>query len=221
MSAETVDLAKTRQVEPAAAAPATASPRPSAAASSVIFTANGSPPKPLHDAEADSTLANSASTASLNSTQQQNPNPQLMALRKIDALSAKLQSEGKLLESLQCLEKSLILRGHIFGLDSVEVLRACKTVGELCNYLSMSFLQQDLFDVTLELLKKAEVLTERHKAVRAVTYNNMVRRTVEHSCQKCDCTETRRADTLLLRVLSPSCRDRPATIASAASFAQP
>lgn len=73
------------------------------------------------------------------------------------------------------MEKSLILRGHIFGLDSVEVLRACKSVGEMCNYLAMSFLQQDLFDVTLELLKKAEVLTERHKAVRAVTYNNLVR----------------------------------------------
>ncbi len=31
----------------------------------------------------------------------------------------------------------------------------------------------DLFDVTLELLKKAEVLTERHAAVRAVTFNNL------------------------------------------------
>jgi tetratricopeptide (TPR) repeat protein len=37
----------------------------------------------------------------------------------------------------------------------------------------MSFLQQDLFDVTLELLHKAEVLTEKHRAVRAVTYNNL------------------------------------------------
>ena len=69
--------------------------------------------------------------------------------------------------------QSLILRGHIFGLDSVEVFRACKSVGEMCNYLSMSMLQQDLFDVALELLKKAEVLTERHKAVRAVTFNNL------------------------------------------------
>lgn len=172
--------------------------------------------------------------------------PQLVALRKIDALSEKLQKEGKLLEALQCMEKSLILRGHIFGLDSVEVFRACKSVGEMANFLAMTFLQQglfhlaprstrtagvccsllcveldgavrsciaqdvhllrgahahpnesadarrsattihpsvracvrarvcaDLFDVTLELLKKAEVLTERHKAVRAVTFNNM------------------------------------------------
>jgi hypothetical protein len=96
-----------------------------------------------------------------------------VALRKIDALTEKLQKEGKLLEALACMEKSLILRGHIFGLDSMEVFRACKGVGEMCNYLAMIYLQQDLFDVTLELLKKAEVLTERHKAVRAVTFNNL------------------------------------------------
>lgn len=30
----------------------------------------------------------------------------------------------------------------------------------------------DEFDITLELLKKAEVLTERHRMVRAVTLNN-------------------------------------------------
>lgn len=86
---------------------------------------------------------------------------QLQALRKIDALSEKLQKEvkryffaahrshrfaaalqGKLLEALQCMEKSLILRGHVFGLDSVEVYRACKSVGEMCNYLAMTYLQQ-------------------------------------------------------------------------------
>ena len=116
-------------------------------------------------------MASSASSSS--STDASNSHPQLVALRKIDALSEKLQKEGKLLEALQCLEKSLILRGHIFGLESIEVHRACKSVGEMCNYLAMTFLQQDLFDVTLELLKKAEVLTERHKAVRAVTYNNL------------------------------------------------
>jgi len=51
-------------------------------------------------------------------------------------------AQGKLLEALQCMEKSLILRGHIFGLESVEVYRACKSVGEMCNYLAMTFLQQ-------------------------------------------------------------------------------
>ena len=146
----------------------------------------------------------------------------LEALKKLDSLSEKLQKEvcrrklsdvelmfdlakGKLLDALQQMEKSLILRGHLFGLDSVEVFRACKSVGEMCNYLAMTYLQQgsilidilvvimfvrltstmiacmelmqvcfaDEFDITLELLNKAVVLTERHRAIRAVTFNNL------------------------------------------------
>ncbi len=91
---------------------------------------------------------------------------------------------------------------------------ACKTVGEMCNLLAMTYLQQEEFSMVsrprvladcgllfvellrgcrlaaltsagwpprvcdvraeqvLELLKKAEILTERDDAGRAVTYNN-------------------------------------------------
>jgi hypothetical protein len=108
------------------------------------------------------------------------------------------------------MEKSLILRGHCFGLDSIEVFRACKAVGttdhirrptrppppsmapyvvlpylsthalagEMCNYLAMAYMQNGnadngYFAIALELLRKAEVLTERHPVVRAVTFNNL------------------------------------------------
>lgn len=98
---------------------------------------------------------------------------QLTALKRIDEMSEKLAKEKKSMEALQCMEKSLILRGHIFGLDSDEVYIACKSTAEMCNLLAMMYLQQDEFDVTLELLKKAEVLSERHKIARAATYNNM------------------------------------------------
>jgi tetratricopeptide (TPR) repeat protein len=98
---------------------------------------------------------------------------QLATLRKIDELSEQLQGEGKLLESLQCMEKSLILRGHCFGLDSIEVHHACKSVGEMCNFLAMACMQQNKTPLALEMLKKAEVLTERHPIVRAVTFNNL------------------------------------------------
>lgn len=98
---------------------------------------------------------------------------QMAALKQLDQESEALQKEGKLLEALQRMEKSLILRGHLFGLDSKEVLDACKTAAETCNYLAMSNLQAENFDLTMELLSKAEVLSEKHKAVRAVTYNNM------------------------------------------------
>ena len=40
-------------------------------------------------------------------------------------------------------------------------MTACKTVGELCNLLAMTLLQQEDYNTVLELLKKAEILTEK------------------------------------------------------------
>ncbi|EEY70354.1 uncharacterized protein PITG_05749 [Phytophthora infestans T30-4] len=71
------------------------------------------------------------------------------------------------------MEKGLVLRQHFFGADSDEVWTSCRTVGEMCNLLAMTYLQQEEFRVVLELLKKAEILTERHPAGRAVTLNNL------------------------------------------------
>ncbi len=70
------------------------------------------------------------------------------------------------------MEKGLVLRQHCYGSDSQEVWAACKTVGELCNLLAMTFLQQEDYNMVLELLKKAEILSERDLPGRAVTYNN-------------------------------------------------
>ena len=43
----------------------------------------------------------------------------------------------------------------------------------MCNLLAMTYLQQEDFAMVLELLKKAEILTERDNAGRAVTFNNL------------------------------------------------
>lgn len=43
----------------------------------------------------------------------------------------------------------------------------------MCNLLAMTYLQQEDFGMVLELLKKAEILTERDPAGRAVTFNNL------------------------------------------------
>jgi tetratricopeptide (TPR) repeat protein len=99
-------------------------------------------------------------------------NAELLALQSLDEKSVVLQQEGKYLEALECMERGLVLRQHFFGAGSDEVWRACKTVGELCNLLAMTFLQQEDFNAVLELLKKAEILSERDDAGRAVTYNN-------------------------------------------------
>lgn len=96
----------------------------------------------------------------------------LKSLKAIDESSQKLQTEGKLMEALQAMEKSLILRGHVFGLKSEEVSLACKSVSEMCNYLAMTFLQTNDFETVNNLLRKAAVLTDKHTDVRAVTFNN-------------------------------------------------
>jgi tetratricopeptide (TPR) repeat protein len=71
------------------------------------------------------------------------------------------------------MERALVLRQHFFGADSEEVWGACKSVGEMCNLLAMTYLQQEDFNMVLELLKKAEILTERDPMGRAATYNNL------------------------------------------------
>lgn len=81
--------------------------------------------------------------------------------------------QGNYLQALECMERGLVLRQHFFGSDSEEVWCACTIVGEMCNLLAMTYLQQEDFGMVLELLKKAEILTERDEAGRAVTYNNL------------------------------------------------
>jgi len=100
-------------------------------------------------------------------------NAELLALQRLDETSAQLQKQGNYLEALECMERGLVLRQHFFGSDSEEVWKACKTVGEMCNLLAMTYLQQEDFNMVLELLKKAEILTERDAAGRAATYNNL------------------------------------------------
>ncbi|KAL4171923.1 hypothetical protein KRP22_007099 [Phytophthora ramorum] len=98
---------------------------------------------------------------------------ELVALQRLDDKCAQLQQDGRYTEALECMEKGLVLRQHFFGADSNEVWASCRTVGEMCNLLAMTYLQQEEFRVVLELLKKAEILTERHPAGRAVTLNNL------------------------------------------------
>lgn len=98
---------------------------------------------------------------------------ELLALKKIDETSTKLQKQGNYLEALECMERGLVLRQHFFGIKSEQVDNACKVVGEMCNLLAMTYLQQGQYDLTLELLKKAEILTERDPQGKAVTYNNL------------------------------------------------
>ncbi|CAM9237945.1 unnamed protein product [Chrysoparadoxa australica] len=104
---------------------------------------------------------------------EQTDSAELLALQRIDETCMQLQKQGNYLEALECMERGLVLRQHFFGSDSDEVWRACKTVGEMCNLLAMTYLQQEDFAMVLELLKKAEILTERDEPGKAVTFNNL------------------------------------------------
>ena len=96
-----------------------------------------------------------------------------VALQRLDEAGALLQREGRYIEALECLERGLVLRQRLFGSKSEAVWSACKAAGELCNLLAMTYLQKEDYGMVGELLKKAEILTERDPAGRAVTFNNL------------------------------------------------
>ncbi|KAE9017951.1 hypothetical protein PR002_g13245 [Phytophthora rubi] len=99
---------------------------------------------------------------------------ELEALHRLDEECVHQQRAGNYLKAFDCMERALVLRRHFFGIESEEVVQACRALAEMCNLLAMSFLQQDNYAVTIDLLKKAEVLTQRHhSAERATTLNNL------------------------------------------------
>ena len=75
---------------------------------------------------------------------------ELLALQRVDETCTQLQQRGNYLEALECMERGLVLRQHFFGADSDEVWKACKTVGEMCNLLAMTYLQQEDFAMVRE-----------------------------------------------------------------------
>lgn len=100
----------------------------------------------------------------------------VIAIQELDSQSAELQSKGMLMEALQCMERSLILRGSVYGLESQIVYDACITVCSMCNYLAMLYLSHTatIADESpcLTLLNKAEVLSEHNTVMKCITYNN-------------------------------------------------
>ena len=75
------------------------------------------------------------------------------------------------------------MQKELYGDRSESVLKSSQESAIICNILSMSFLQKgkflfskfhfvENFNVALELLRKAETLTEDGDKYRAVTYNN-------------------------------------------------
>ena len=67
-----------------------------------------------------------------------------------------------------CLYLSLVSNSLIH----LPLIKSFSFTGEMCNLLAMTYLQQEDYSLVLELLKKAEILTEKDAAARAATFNN-------------------------------------------------
>jgi tetratricopeptide (TPR) repeat protein len=80
--------------------------------------------------------------------------------------------QKKYLEALKKFDELIVIKKDFFGDRSESVIKTSNEAAIICNILSMSFLQKENFNVSLELLRKAENLTEDGDRFRAVTYNN-------------------------------------------------
>ena len=80
--------------------------------------------------------------------------------------------QKKYLEALKKFDELIVMKKEYFGEKSEGVIKSSNEAAIICNILSMSFLQKENFNVSLELLRKAESLTEEGDRFRAVTYNN-------------------------------------------------
>ena len=91
---------------------------------------------------------------------------------KIEKEAEKLYATGKGLPALSLLEKALVLRHTLYGKDGKELWESCSRMADLCNKLSMKILNSGDFSLSLELLKKAELLSERDLEAQVATNNN-------------------------------------------------
>lgn len=99
-----------------------------------------------------------------------------MTAPELEDLARGYQHEGRIFEAHHAYERALQLyRRHDreCGMESVEAARCAKQVADVSNSLAMQYLQQDSFAAALLLLKKAEALAGRHKALLAITLNNL------------------------------------------------
>ena len=93
-------------------------------------------------------------------------------IKLLEDAANKLKADSNNLEALRKFEEILDLKYRKFGEGSQEVRSTKCEIAILWNILSMDSLQNNDFELTKKLLKKAEKLAERDYRVLAWTYNN-------------------------------------------------
>ena len=104
-------------------------------------------------------------------------------IEKKEKLIRKLHHSKDLEQSVEVLEQVLMSKLQLYGPDGEEVFDTCEELTLAYNTLAMKLIDKEEFDSAHELLKKAEVLTDKDSELsrtrksisrlRAVTFNNL------------------------------------------------
>lgn len=93
-------------------------------------------------------------------------------ITKLEQKAHALKDSRKYVDALKKFDELIVHQRELYGDKSESVMKSSQEAAIICNILSMSFLQKENFNVALELLRKAETLTDEGDKYRAVTYNN-------------------------------------------------
>ncbi|CAI2377045.1 unnamed protein product [Moneuplotes crassus] len=95
-----------------------------------------------------------------------------LKIKQLEQSANQLKADSNNLEALRKFEEILDLKYRKYGDGSHEVRSTKCEIAILCNILSMDSLQNNDFELTKKLLKKAEKLAEKDYRVLACTFNN-------------------------------------------------
>ena len=93
-------------------------------------------------------------------------------ITELETESEYYQFNNNIPEVIGIQERILILQAQSLGTQSHPFKQTTKLLAELCNLQALRELEEERHATCLELLKKAELLSESHKLVQAITFNN-------------------------------------------------
>ena len=83
------------------------------------------------------------------------------------------KSKGYDREALDCMDIGLAKRKEFFGVESKELILACKRVGQTCNKAAEKLIDEGKLDIALEYLKWGEHVTKNDPKNLQAIFNNM------------------------------------------------
>ena len=81
--------------------------------------------------------------------------------------------QGKYEECIDIMEEIVSIKKGVFGLGHSEFEAASEKLCEYLNLAAMMHLQREKLELTLDYLRKAELVARDSLALRATTYNNL------------------------------------------------